>query len=395
MIKKTKILFLTTSSLMLESFVLPLARYLKEKNYYIELACTEHMPRGQVSRINLLREQGFVVHILKFDYYVNLLNDFKAILKIAFFLKKNRYDIIHIQSSKAGFLGRIAAKLARIPIIIYTANDFYYLDSQLSPQKRLFYYTAEKISSRFCDVLLFISNTVLNEARKHKFKSPDKLIYLGPPTQDYKSFIKNERVVSKIRNKYKIKSEELLIGCAARLVHNKGIDTFIRTAAKLKEKKGNVKFIIIGDGPLYHELKELVNKFCLNENLIFTGFIEVYSDVLKIISSLDIFFLPTRREGFGLVFAEALAFEVPVVGPDISPINEFIHNKKTGLLCKVEDIDEYVKALLVYMNDKNFKINSAKLGRKEIVKKFNQIEYFQNNLKIYSELLNFREYEKN
>lgn len=373
---------------MLESFVLPLAKYLRKKGHCIEMAATPYMPRGQKPKFDILEKKGFKVHILDFDYHVRLFKDITAIARLFRFLLQNKFDIIHIQSSKAGVIGRIAAKLAGCPIVIYTANDFYYLDSSLGKTKKLFYFLAEKISAYFCDVMLFISDSVHKEAVDKKLKSENRMHYLGPPIQDYKSFTRNAAIVEQTRNKLDISKNDLLIGCVTRLVSNKGVDLFIQTAVELIKERSNLKFIIIGDGPLYQELKKMVHDQNYDQKILFTGFIESYSNVLELMSSLDIFFLPTRREGFGLVFAEALSFKIPVVGPDIAPINEFVENGISGLLTESGDITAYKISLLKLIDDKELRIKIGSLGREKVCNRFKQEDYFQNTLSIYTKMLN-------
>jgi len=381
-----KILYITTSSLMLESFVLPLAKHLREKGHHIEMASTPYMPRGQKPKFDILQKEDFKVHILEFDYNVSLLRDISAIIKLFKFLLRNRFDIIHIQSSKAGVIGRIASKLARCPIVIYTAHDFYYLDSSLGKTKKLFYFIAEKIAAYFCDIMLFVSNSVHKEAVEKQLKPRNKMHYLGPPIQDYISFIRNDAVVEQTRKKLGIEKNELLIGCVARLVINKGVDLFIQTAIELLKNRGSLKFIIIGDGPLFHELTQMVHDRNLNNKILFTGFIESYSIVLELMSSLDIFFLPTRREGFGLVFAEALSFKIPVVGPNIAPINEFIENGISGLLTEPGDINAYKNSLLNLIDDKELRSRIGTEGREKVRGRFKQEDYFQNTLAGYTQV---------
>ena len=369
---------------MLESFVLPLAKWLKTKGHNVEFACTDFMPRNQTPKINSLRGEGFIVHQLMFDYRVNLFKDLVAIIKIVKYLRKEKYDIVHIQSSKAGILGRISSKIAKVPLVIYTANDFYYLESSLSKQKKIVYLFAEKVAARFCDYLLFISRSVLEEAQKIKLKNDNKLIYIGPPIQNYRVFEKNNQIIDKIKIEFSISDDELIIGCVARLVQNKGIDLFIDIVEKLDRLKINAKYVLVGDGPLYNEMTKKIKNAKLENKIIMSGFIENYNDVLNIMSTFDIFCLPTRREGFGLVFAEAMSYGIPVVGPNIKPICEFVENNKSGLLCKPECVDDFVNKIKQLYENRNLRELIGKNGRDRICKIFDQEKYFQSHLEFYS-----------
>lgn len=376
--------------MLLESFVLPLAKFLSKKGCVVEFACSEYMPRGQQTRIKAIEAKGFKVRVIDFDYEVKIFRDLFAVNRIRKFFKESRYDLIHIHTSKAGVLGRLAGKLAGSSVIIYTANDFFFLDQQLTLLKRAFYLLAEKISARFCDAIFFISRSVMDEAKKQKIKRNESLYFVGPPIQDYGSFVKDSEVVHSVRREYRVAQGELLIGCAARFVMNKGIDIFIRTAAEVVKERGFVKFIVVGDGPLFGEMQRLTKELGCEKSVIFAGFIESSETVLGIISSMDVFFLPTRREGFGLVYAEALAFEIPVVGPKIAPINEFVEDGAMGVLCESENIAEYKSALIRLIDDEGLRNRMGKYGKTRISAKFNQTEYFERSLSLYDEVFRKR-----
>lgn len=148
------------------------------------------------------------------------------------------------------------------------------------------------------------------------------------------------------------KYPKLTISCVSRLVDYKRIQDLIHAIYLLKEEGIDIDCKIVGTGPMYENLNNLVREYHLEDNIEFLGFVEKHEDVLKVIKSSHIFCLPSKVEGFGIVVVEALGCEVPFVASDIDPIKEATR-MKGGLFFKREDSNDLKNNLKNLISDEN------------------------------------------
>ena len=289
-----------------------------------------------------------VVHIK------NFLNTFSYKNPVAFFeifrlIKKIKPDILYLLSSEAGFLGSIAGNLYRFliaktkPKIIYRIGGWAFKEPRNILIKKL-YLWAEKLSAPFKDIIITNSEFDRQLAIKNKITKPSKIITIhnGVNIHELKFLPKEEArkfLNSKIPN-------SIIIGTIANLYKNKGLKFLILAAAGIKEKNTTSSsipfFIIIGDGPEKENLEKLIKKQNLENRIFLTGFIP---DAYKYLKALDLFVLPSIKEGQPWVILEAMAAEVPIVATNIAGIPEMIENEKSGLLAEPADGEALNKAI--------------------------------------------------
>lgn len=192
---------------------------------------------------------------------------------------------------------------------------------------------------------------------------------------------------SEVREKLGIKNYHFVVGTVSSFVPNKGLDFFLKIAEQLKKEEMHVKFLMVGDGPMRPQLELLTDKFKLREDVNFTGFRD---DIPEMMSAMDIFCLPTLREGFGVVFAEAMAMKVPIVTSMIHPIPEVVINNETGILVPLGDTDQFVKAIGSLIYDKNRRYELGEKGRKRVEQYFDEKLMFERTLRIYADLIRLK-----
>ena len=119
-------LFVATTSTTVYTFLLPFACYLRERGHEIEFACSTQSFADAPARVTELRQAGFMVHEIPFARSIQPLSDLRAGLSLARLIAANQYDLVNTHTSKAGFIGRIAAKAAGCPVVVHTAHDFFF-----------------------------------------------------------------------------------------------------------------------------------------------------------------------------------------------------------------------------------------------------------------------------
>jgi glycosyltransferase involved in cell wall biosynthesis len=351
-----------------------------DKTYYeVELACA---PGGRL--ISLVEENHMVARTFK--NMVQPLHPFKdtlALLDLTAFLGKNPYHIVHTHNSKAGFLGRLAAKLAGVPVIVHTVHGFAFHDEEPLWRQRLFR-NLERLASRWSDRMIFISQPLIDWALKDHIVGEDKItkIYSGIQLDKFHP-VKNEEK-DRIRGKWSLRKEEAVVGIVSKLWEGKGHTVLIEAFKLLKEKIRDAKLVIVGEGHLYDELFRQVDDNGLRESVLFTGF---QMDVSEIIATFDVAVLPSFFEGMGRVILEAMAMEKPIVASRVGGIPDLIDHGLNGLLVRPGDARGLADALERLLSDNGLAKKLGREGRKRIKDQFSADVMVQSIEKLYRELL--------
>jgi len=354
-------------------------RGMDRRIFRAELACA---PEGRL--IDLVMS-----HDMKVRTFNNLvqplhpLKDLMALMNLICFLKKNPYHIVHTHNSKAGLLGRLAAKLAGTNVIIHTVHGFAFHDQE-PPSRQILFRNLERFASHWCDKIIFISQPLIDWALRERIVCEEKTVrvYSGiepdlfrPTTRDIKN---------RIRKKWKLKQNDALIGIVSKLWDGKGHAVLINAFKELKKEIKNVRLLIVGEGYLYDELVRMVDMHRLKDSVQFTGF---QADVPEIIATFDVAVLPSFFEGMGRVLLEAMAMEKPVVASRVGGIPDLVEHGINGFLVRPGNVEELTGALKKILGDKRLAGRMGKEGRKRVKEQFSADVMVQSIEKVYRDLL--------
>lgn len=331
---------------------------LKEKGYQIDIAAA---PGGVWESLARTYSDN-VFHINAFSANkIYLVKNIEAIWQVYKLLKQHKYHIIHTHSTTAGICGRIAAKIADVPVIIHTVHGFAFHDF-MPPLKKNCLILLEKLAALFCDYMITVSKLNLKEILDRKIAPESKLInvYSGI---DLDKFVVS-RSSEEIKTELNIPAADLVVGLVARLSEQKAPQYFIEAAKIILKQKEHVTFIIVGEGPLQEHLLELIG----TESKI--NILGARSNVPEILSVLDVFALSSIYEGLGRAMTEAMASKKPVVVPDINGIPEVVTDGETGLLFKPKDSAELAEKILLLLNDANLRIKLGENAYNRVVPEF-------------------------
>jgi glycosyltransferase involved in cell wall biosynthesis len=334
-----KILYIITQSELggAQKNVLDLACGLKDK-YEILVAAG---PDGGGDFFRALKENRIKYIQLKFmRRAVKPLSDVLAIFELKKLIKKERPDIIHLHSSKAGFSGSIAAKISGVKAI-YTVHGAVF-EAAFSTLARKFYLWLEKLSSRFKDKIICVSENDKKLWLKYDVAPAEKLIMVHNGI-DYKNldFLPKETAREKLlaatlRYENPLSPPftkgglgRIFIGTIANLYPEKGLPYFIQAATEILKKYPNLVFMIIGEGPQRPLLEEMIKQNHLQNKFLLAGKVENAPSYLR---AFDFFVLPSIKEGFPYTILEAMAAELPIVASYVGGIPEMIENEKNGFL---------------------------------------------------------------
>ncbi|MCM8784043.1 MAG: glycosyltransferase family 4 protein [Candidatus Omnitrophica bacterium] len=277
---------------------------------------------------------------------INLLNDFIAFLRLLKYIKHNRFDIVHTHSPKAGFLGRWAAKIAKVPIIIHTVHGFPFYENQKFILKKI-YILMERITAKITDKLVVVCESDFKKGISAKIGSEDRYILIREGIE-----IVKQKQKKSLYNRLNISYSFPLIGMVACLKPQKAPLDFVKGAFLVKKRFPKAKFILVGGGPLYKEVKRLIRRLNLENNFSLLGWRE---DAIEIISLFDIFVLTSIWEGLPLVILEAMSLGKPIVATDVDGIRELIEDGENGFLVEPGDYYNLAQKIMFILEEENLR----------------------------------------
>lgn len=296
-------------------------------------------------------------------------------------------NVIYLLSSEAGFSGSIAASVYRFFTqkklkIIYRIGGWAFKEPRNIIIKKI-YLWAEKISAPFKDIIIVNSEFDRQLAIKNKIARPEKITMIHNNIDlNIIKFLPKKVAKKFIESKFFSQSEKnsILIGTIANLYKNKGLDFLILAAAKIKKSQPNWQFVIIGNGPERFNLEKLIKNHGLENYVFIIGRI---NDAYKYLKALDLFVLPSVKEGQPWVILESMAAEVPIVATNIAGIPEMIKNETSGLLVEPTDSNALAMAIEKILTHPSLAHECAEQAFKTVKEKFNLIEMIQKNEELF------------
>ena len=348
--------------------------------YEVELACA---PGGPL--IDMVKDNHIKVRLFEnMVQPLHPLKDLLTLIDLIFSLKKNPCHIVHTHNSKAGFLGRLAAKLAGVPVIVHTVHGFAFHDRE-PLWRQILFRNLERRASRWCDKMIFISQPLIDWALREQVVAKEKTvkIYSGIRLDQFHPVTRD--VKNRVRKKWKIRQKDAVIGIVSKLWEGKGHIVLIQAFKELKKELKDIRLVIVGEGYLYDRLLREVAMYGLSDSVLFTGF---QMDVSEIIASFDVAVLPSFFEGMGRVLLEAMAMEKPVVASRVGGIPDLVEHGVNGFLVSPGNIQELKEAIKKILNDKKLARKMGKEGRRGVMKQFSADVMVQSIEKVYRECLN-------
>jgi len=375
---KKKILFLVTQSEFggAQRFIYRLITGLDAKRYDISVAAGPEGNDADGLLFNL-KNEGFKLFPLKFlKRRINPVVDFLGMVEIYGLIKKEKPDIVFLCSTKAGILGSLAASLAGTRKTIYRIGGWTFNDPWPDWKKNL-YLWLEKKTAKFKDIIINNAESDKIQAIKLGIKPKNKIvtIYNGIDVGNL-NFLPKKEAVRGLISKSKIKvSAQLenpnakLIGTIANFYPAKGLTYLIEAANLLKN--ADVKFILIGEGQERKNLENLIKNYRL-ENVLLLGAIPESYRYLK---ALDIFVLPSTKEGFPWTVIEAMAAEIPVVATKVGAIPEILataeNSEESGILIEPREPYQIVEAIDLLLKNQELMNLLVSRAEKKVKEKFN------------------------
>lgn len=288
---------------------------------------------------------------------IHPLKDIKTLIKLAIFLKKENFDIVHCHTSKGGFIGRLAAKLAGAKIIIYSPHGDIF-EGYFCKLATDFFILLEKFAARYTDKIINLTKIEIERFLEHGIGTRHQLkqIYNGINIKYYERAITSNL---KKRDEFGLGKDDFVCATVGRFVPVKGHTYLIKAIQKVVKVIPEAKFLFVGDGELKSKLSEEIKSYDLQRNIFLLG---ARSDIATILSCINVFLLPSLNEGFGMVLIEAMAARKPVIATNVGGVPEVIINGTTGILVPPEDPEAFSSAIIKLYNNPEMSLEMGSAG---------------------------------
>lgn len=384
--KRVKVCQVVSADISLKFLLLGFMKYLQKEGFEVRAASS----RGKW--IPEIEQQGIPVYTVAITRKLfTPMADVVALVKLILFFRRERFDIVHTHTPKASFLGQIAAFLARIPIRVTTIHGLYFQRGS-SWQKKLIFMPVEYIKARIVHRAFSVNTEDVEYLLEKGIYSREKIMYMGGgvdlkklgPTKFSLDFIERKR------QDLGIESGAKVVGIVARLVKEKGFLPLFEAFCEVKRQVPDAVLLVVG--PEEPEKEDAldpkeVSRYGIEESVIFLG---ERTDVEELYAVMDVFVLPSFREGLGLSILEASAMKLPVVASDIRGCRDGVENGVTGFLVPSNNPERLAEALIRILKNPQEAKSMGEAGRRRVEKEFNEEVIFARTVKQYRNLIQER-----
>jgi glycosyltransferase involved in cell wall biosynthesis/ribosomal protein S18 acetylase RimI-like enzyme len=314
------------------------------------------------------------------------LADVRAFRELRSILRRERVDILHTHNPKPGILGRIAARLEGVPIVVNTVHGLYAMPEDAWP-KRIGVLGLERLAARFSDRELFQSEEDLRWARRIGLVPAERAVFLGNGT-DVERFdrdaVSPERLTS-LRAELGIPDGAVVVGTVGRLVAEKGYRELFAAAKQVRADANGVAFLVAGDDDAAKpDAIPAAEVDRAREDVIFAGWRE---DVRDLLAVMDVFVLPSWREGVPRSAIEAAAMGRPLIVTDIRGCREVVRDGIEGLLVPPRAPRRLAEAILELVRDSALRERMGKAARHRAEERFDERRVLETVVRTYGDLL--------
>jgi glycosyltransferase involved in cell wall biosynthesis len=384
--KRLKMLQVCAVGFTVEKLLIPLIEEMS-KGYDVTTVCT----RDDIS--DKLKAKGYKIDNISIDRKISPLSNLRTVWRLYKYMKREKFHIVHVHTPVAGILGRIAARLARVPIVIYTAHGFYFHDNMGTIKKNIFI-AVEKLGGRLSSFIFTQSSEDFKTAIEKKIIDKSKILTIGNGV-DVERFepsrFEDGTTQEGLRRELGIESEDIVVTILGRVVREKGYMEWVQAAKDITDMFDNVKFVAIGgtlesdrDG-IKAELDSFISGNKLQDKVIFTG---SRSDIPELLAITDIFTLPSYREGMPRSLIEAMCMCKPVVATNIRGCREEVDEGDTGFLVPVADHKLLAEKIKYLIENPKERIRMGLNARKKALEEFDEKKVLIRQREIIEKLVN-------
>lgn len=321
---------------------------------------------------------------------INPIHDFRSIRKLYTLIKKEKFDVVHTNSSKGGIVGRIAAKFAGTQFIFHTVHGFSFHE-QSSRWSITAFSLLEKIGAKCCNHIITVSDFHRNWAVDLGIAPSDKIISIPNGLDPTRVEPTIEREI--MRKSIGIGNKEVSIFTIGRLARQKGITYLLEAIELLKKEDINTiyHFYIAGSGELDKELKDQVKESGIEDKVTFLGH---RTDINNLLTAADIVVLPSLWEGLSISLLEAMAAKKSIVCTDIGSNMTVVRHNKEAMVVGTKDAESLKKNIKLLLEQPTLRESLAERSYKRFTSGFSKDVMLNRYDSFYKEVANFEQQHK-
>jgi glycosyltransferase involved in cell wall biosynthesis len=296
---------------------------------------------------------------------ISPMDDLVSLAQMVKLLRRLQPDVVHTHMAKAGTVGRVAARVCGVPLIVHTYHGHVF-HSYFSPAKTRVILTIERALGLATNRIIAIGDGQRDEIASYGVAPLNKLVTIRLGLE-LGQFLDAEQERGQLRSELGIDADAPLVGLVARLVPIKAPEIFLQAAVAIHTAMPRTQFLIVGDGERRQELEALAADLGLKDNLRFLGW---RRDMARVYADLDVVALTSLNEGSPVVLIEALAAARPVVSTAVGGVPEVVIDGKTGLTVPVSDVPALAEAILSLLHDPARAKRLGRSGRQHVYPRY-------------------------
>jgi glycosyltransferase involved in cell wall biosynthesis len=309
-------------------------------------------------------------------------HDLKALWKMKRYIQTGGYTIVHTHSSKAGIIGRLAARLAKTPLIVHTVHGWSFHE-YMSPVTRRIYIWLERWIAGFSDVLIVVTERDIEKGlqagigRREQYRR----IHSAIPLDEFDPRLFDPQSV---RRDLDLAEDAIVIGNVGRFSAQKNPLDWVRVAARVGQACPKARFLLVGDGPLRSQVEQALQQAGIAERTTLTG---LRRDVPRMLAAMDIFLLTSLWEGLPRVIPQAMAMGLPVVANRADGVTEAIQDGSSGYLCSPGEIEQMAECCIELARSPLKRQEMGHRGQAQAIQEFDLHKMIASLEALYDELL--------
>lgn len=281
-------------------------------------------------------------HILEHISPTNPVAWWRAGRELLALMREYKPDVVHTHAATVGFLGRIAARIARVPVVVHTLH-VHPFRGYYNKIQSFGFITVERIGAYLSDSIITLSEKLRRELTERYHITRRNRVIVLPLGFDLSAFSSTARHSGDVRQRFGIPPEAPLVGVIGRLLPVKHYDLFLEAAARIHRQMPEVCFLIVGDGPERASLEQQARELKIDHVVAFTGWLD---DMPHVYAALDVLASSSLNEGTPVPIIEALAAGCRVVATDVGGVRDVLNNGALGQLVPPDDADALAGAIL-------------------------------------------------
>ena len=313
---------------------------------------------------------------------LSVVNDLKAYFRLKRYFREHRFDVVHTHSSKAGIIGRFAARAAHVPVVVHTVHGQAFHPHEKAYRNWL-YILLERLAARRSDRIFAVAQAMIDQCVAARVATRElyKVVYSG---MDTRRFAEARRDME-LRRRLGIPDNARTIVTVARLFPLKGYEFVLPAAERIAARYPDTHFLIVGDGPLHDELIARIRGAGLEQRFHFAGLVPP-DTVADHLAQGELLWHLSLREGLPRAVVQSLACGIPAIGFALDGTPEVLENGETGFAVEPESVDAVVAATETLWDDDALRVRMGDAGRRRVLRQFDWRRMAEILLEEYREL---------